>query len=76
MPLESSSLANFLSAFVILIGIQSAVFKYLTKIHLKHSLSSTFLKILINPYLEWCNSFGNFIKLLPVKGLYFEILIL
>ena len=76
MPLESSSLANFLSAFVILIGIQSAVFKYLTKIYLKHSLSLTFLKILINPYLEWSNSFGNFIKLLPVKGLYFEILIL
>ena len=55
MFLKSSLFAKSLSAFVILAG-----FKYLTKHHLNHSLSSVFL-ILINPFLGWSNSFGNLI---------------
>ena len=74
MFLKSSFLANSLSAFVILLGLGSSGFKYLTKHHLKHSLSSIFW-ILINPFFAWSNSLGNLIKLLPDKGLDFEILI-
>ena len=42
MSLKSRLLAKALSAFVILAGLQSAGFKYLTKHHLKDSLSSIF----------------------------------
>ena len=55
MSLKSSFLAKSLSAFVILAGWWFAGFKYLTVLHLKHSLSSIFL-ILINPFLRWSNS--------------------
>ena len=39
MPLKSTFLAKSLPAFVILAGLRSAGFKYLTKHHLNHSLS-------------------------------------
>ena len=41
------------------------VFKYL--------LSSIFW-VLLKPFLEWFNSFGSTIKLLPLRDLYFETL--
>ena len=69
LSLKSSLLAKYLSAFVIPAGLRSAGFEYLTKHHLKHSLSSSFW-ILINPFAGWSNSFGNLIELLPAKGLY------
>ena len=75
MSLMSSFLAKSLSAFVIFPGLRATGCRYLTKHHLKHSLSSI-LGILIKPFLGWSNSFGNLIQLLPSKGLYFEILIL
>ena len=39
MPLKSTFLAKSLPAFVIIAGLRSAGFKYLTKHHLNHSLS-------------------------------------
>ena len=63
-----------LSAFVILLELEFARFKYMTILILKHSLSSIFW-ILIKPSLAWFDFLGNFILLLPAKGLYFEILI-
>ena len=70
----SNILAKYLSAYIILAGGWSAGFKYLTKHHLKHSLSSIF-SVLINPFRGWSNSFGNLVQLHPGKRLYFEILI-
>ena len=69
MPLKLSFLPKSVSAFVILSGSWSAGFKYLTKGHFKHSLSSIF-SILINTFLGWSNSFCNLIYLLPAKGSY------
>ena len=69
-----SLFAKTLSDSVIRARWWCAGFKYLTKHHLKHSFSSVFW-VLVNPFLEWFNSLGNFIKLLPAKRLYFEILI-
>ena len=60
MSLKSGFLANSLSAFVTLAGWWSAGLKYLTKHHLKYSLSSIFW-ISINSFLRWSNSFGNLI---------------
>ena len=74
MSPKSSFLANSLSVLAILVGLRSAGFKYLTNHHLKHSSSSIF-PILINLFLGWSNSPGNFVKLLPAKGLFYEILI-
>ena len=42
MHLKPSFLENSLSAFVILLELWSAGFKYLIKVHLQHSLSSIF----------------------------------
>ena len=61
MSLKSSLFAKSLSAFVVLIWLWSAGFKYQTKHHLKQSLSSIFW-ILLNPFLGWSNSFGNLIN--------------
>ena len=58
MSLKSSVLANSLSAFVILAGLWSAGFKYLTILYLKHSLSPIFW-MLIRPFLGWSNSIGS-----------------
>ena len=58
--LKSSSFAKYLPAFVILAGWWSAGCKYLTKHHLKDSLSSIFW-ILIKPFLGWSAAFGNLI---------------
>ena len=60
MSLKSSLFAKSLSAFVIILELWSAGFKYMTKPHLKHSLSSIFW-ILINRFLGGFNSFGNLI---------------
>ena len=72
MSLKQSFLARSLSIFIIPAGWWSAGFNYLTKNHLKDSLSLV-LWILIKPFLGWSNSFSNLIELLPAKGLYFEI---
>ena len=48
------------SAFVTFAGWWSAGFMYMTKLHLKRSLSSIFW-ILINDFLAWSNSFSNLI---------------
>ena len=74
MSLKSTLFAKSLSAFAILTGLWSAGFKCLTKQNLNHSLSSVFW-ILINPFLEWSNSFGDLIPILPAKRLYLGILI-
>ena len=50
----------FFSSFFILLELWFTGFKYLTKIHLKHSLLSIFW-ILIKHFLGWSNSLGNFI---------------
>ena len=42
MSLKSSLFAKSLSTFLILLGLWSAGFKYLTKNNLKHPLSSVF----------------------------------
>ena len=60
MCLKSSFFAKSLSAFVIILWLWSVGFKYMTKPHLKHSLSSIFW-ILINRFLGGFNSFSNLI---------------
>ena len=75
MSFKSVFLANSLSVSVILAGLRSGRFKYLTVLLLKHSLSSIFW-ILINHFLGWSNSFDDFKQLLPAKWLYLEILII
>ena len=52
MSLKSSLFAKYLPAYVILAGLRSARCKYLTKLHIKHSLSSIFW-ILIKYYFEY-----------------------
>ena len=59
MSLISSLFAKSLSACVNLLGLRSSGFMYLTKHHLKHSLSSVFCT-LIKPFFGWSNSLGNF----------------
>ena len=75
MSSKYNSPANISSVFQILNGSWSAGCKYLTIHHLKHSLRFIFC-ILIKAFFVWFNSPSNLIKLLPAKGLYFEILIL
>ena len=58
MSLKASFLAKSLSAFVIFLGLWSTACKYLTKDHLKDSLTSIFW-ILISLFLGWFNSSGN-----------------
>ena len=72
LSVESNFLAKSMSTIVILDGWWFSGFRYQIKHHSKHSLSSIFW-ILINPFFGWSNSSPNFIKLLPAKGLYFEI---
>ena len=66
MSLKSSFLAKFLLAFVLLLSLWSAGCKYLTKHHLKHSLSSTFW-ILVSSIFWWTNSLSNFNNCLHLR---------
>ena len=59
MSLKSGFFAKFSSASVILL-LYFPGFKFLTKHHLKHSLSLMFW-ILINPFLGWINYFAEFL---------------
>ena len=60
MSFKSRPFAKYLSDFVIFPGLLSAGCKNLTKYHFKHSLSSIF-RILIETFIGWCNSLGNFV---------------
>ena len=58
ISLKSTSFAKSLSRFLILADLWSAGWKYLTKHHLKHSLSLRFA-ILIKTFFGWSNSLSN-----------------
>ena len=60
VSLKLGSFAKSLSALIILAGWWSSGCNYLTKQHLKHSLSSISW-VLIKPFLGWSNSFSNLI---------------
>lgn len=74
ISLKSNSLGTSLSIFLILAGFLSTRCKYLIKHYFKNFLLPV-IWILIKPFLDWSNAFDNLISFLPLRGLYFKMLI-